>query len=92
MPFRRHAGWITTQPDMVRPGCDAYVQKFPSVYGDGRSRVQVDHGPVDLSQEYEANDAYNITPVDSWGLYDFSDDFHDVRYTTLPNRHFHSRR
>ena len=91
MPFRQRAGWITTDPRMVRPGCDAYVEKFPSVYGDGRSRVRVDHGQRDLSQEYEGNDDYNITPQGMWGLYEYAGDFHDFHYTILPNRHFYGR-
>jgi hypothetical protein len=90
MPFRCHAKWTTANPDMVRE-CDTYVTKFPSVYGDGRSRVRVDNGPVDLSQEYEGNDDYNLTPVDAWDLYDYSDEFHQFEYTTQPKRYFARR-
>ena len=91
MPFRKHAGWITPQANNVRLGCDVYQKKFPSVYGGGKAYVQVDNGPVDLSQEYEGNDAYNITPQDAWGLYDYTDDFHQFSYSINPDRLYFGR-
>jgi hypothetical protein len=89
MPFRKHSTWSTTNPYNVRsvPG-DIYFKEFPSVYGGGVSHVRVDNGPVDLSQDYEANDYYNITPTDSHDMYDFTSDFHTFELTTRRGRNW----
>lgn len=88
MPFRRQAARVGTVPSLSRPGMDILYERFPSVYGGGRGCVQVDNGPVDLSQVYEGNDNDRIIPTDVWGLYDFSADFHTLPRSTHENRYY----